>query len=56
MKGAPERILELCTHYSKEDRSAMLTSKEVDRVHKTIVHMSSKGLRGTVFTDICNFK
>ena len=51
MKGAPERILELCTHYLKEDNSAMVTAKEVDRVHKTVVQMSSKGLRGNI---LCN--
>lgn len=49
MKGAPERILELCTHYAKEDDTAMLSAKEVDRIQKTVVQMSSKGLRGTVF-------
>ena len=48
MKGAPERILELCTHYSKEEKTAMLTAKEVDRIQKTVVQMSSKGLRGKV--------
>ena len=56
MKGAPERILELCTHYLKEDRSAILTAKEIERIHKTVVQMSSKGLRGMCYYISAFFK
>ena len=47
MKGAPERVLELCTHFFKGSKSSTLTAVEVERIHQAVVTMASKGLRGS---------